>query len=312
MPRARPTTWCRGPSAGTVERCCEHACQVLPTALAPSGAAPLNEDRPGTEPRATRGFTTLSPQLRTVTSDRPQQDPAPVRPVSQPAHDGGGDRSDQQRDRERPLRVGQRHVVHVGDGVGNVTFARSADGSRYYAVNRSPEKLNAGDETVLDGIYVSPGPATRSVPGPGSPTPTPWPPPAPPWTRRAARLPQPARAAVSESAQAPPRRFGGGLVRKCPSHRICSTVDVITGRRLRWRLPSPRWAARRRSVVRPGRRRRRRDVPHWRWPRRTARTRKARRCRRERWGARKGPGRPSAARPATGAQPLVGPSHRPP
>ncbi|MFI0899056.1 glycosyl hydrolase [Streptomyces sp. NPDC020983] len=42
----------------------------------------------------------------------------------------------------------------AGD-VGTVTFARSADGSRYYAVDQSPEKLNAGDETVLDGIYVS-------------------------------------------------------------------------------------------------------------------------------------------------------------
>ena len=41
------------------------------------------------------------------------------------------------------------------DDVGNVTFARSADGSRYYAINQSPAALNAGAETNLDGIYVS-------------------------------------------------------------------------------------------------------------------------------------------------------------
>ena len=39
--------------------------------------------------------------------------------------------------------------------VGNVTFARSADGSRYYAVDQSPEALSNGEETNLDGIYVS-------------------------------------------------------------------------------------------------------------------------------------------------------------
>lgn len=194
--------------------------------------------------------------------------PSPGRPRT-----GGGDRSDQRRDRERPLRVRQRHVVRVGDGMGNVTFTRSADGSRCYAVDRSPEKLNAGDETVLDGIYVS---------GSGNPL--------GPWTRiaDADTLAASGSALDPQGSQAPPARPSGrqriragatpplrwGLVRKCPSHRICSTVDVITGRRLRWRLPSPRWAARRRSVVRPGRRRRRRDVPHWRLPRRTARTRK--------------------------------------
>jgi hypothetical protein len=41
------------------------------------------------------------------------------------------------------------------DSVGNVTFARSADGSRYYAINQSPDALNAGEESNLDGIYVS-------------------------------------------------------------------------------------------------------------------------------------------------------------
>lgn len=195
------------------------------TPVTASGPSPRDEETEAQRQR--RQHTAGQHQV-----DRPQHDPAPVRPVSQPAHDGGGDRSDQQRDRERPLRVGQRHVVHVGDG----------------------ERIRARATSPLR------------------------------W----------------------------GLVRKCPSHRICSTVDVITGRRLRWRLPSPRWAARRRSVVRPGRRRRRRDVPHWRWPRRTARTRKARRCRRERRGAGRDPdARPQRGRP-TGAQPLVGFSHRPP
>ncbi|SEF93135.1 hypothetical protein SAMN05216223_102521 [Actinacidiphila yanglinensis] len=41
------------------------------------------------------------------------------------------------------------------EDVGNVTFARSADGSRYYAINQSPEALSSGAETNLDGIYVS-------------------------------------------------------------------------------------------------------------------------------------------------------------
>ncbi|MFF4014098.1 glycosyl hydrolase [Streptomyces sp. NPDC001843] len=41
------------------------------------------------------------------------------------------------------------------DDVGNVTFARSADGSRYYAVDQSPEQLNTDPDSGLEGIYVS-------------------------------------------------------------------------------------------------------------------------------------------------------------
>ncbi|MFH8391073.1 glycosyl hydrolase [Streptomyces sp. NPDC018036] len=41
------------------------------------------------------------------------------------------------------------------DNVGNVTFARSADGSRYYAVDQSPEQLNTNPDSGLEGIYVS-------------------------------------------------------------------------------------------------------------------------------------------------------------
>ncbi|MGW3144057.1 glycosyl hydrolase [Streptomyces sp. NPDC001177] len=41
------------------------------------------------------------------------------------------------------------------DGVGNVTFARSADGSRYYAVDQSPEQLNTNPDSGLEGIFVS-------------------------------------------------------------------------------------------------------------------------------------------------------------
>ncbi|CAG6397688.1 glycosyl hydrolase [Streptomyces cocklensis] len=40
-------------------------------------------------------------------------------------------------------------------GVGNVTFARSADGSRYYLINQSPTALNTDPDSNLDGIYVS-------------------------------------------------------------------------------------------------------------------------------------------------------------
>ncbi|MGW1505011.1 glycosyl hydrolase [Streptomyces mirabilis] len=41
------------------------------------------------------------------------------------------------------------------DNVGNVTFARSADGSRYYAVDQSPEQLNTNPDSGLEGIYVA-------------------------------------------------------------------------------------------------------------------------------------------------------------
>lgn len=41
------------------------------------------------------------------------------------------------------------------DDVGNVTFARSADGSRYYAIDQSPEQLNTNPDSGLEGIYVS-------------------------------------------------------------------------------------------------------------------------------------------------------------
>lgn len=50
------------------------------------------------------------------------------------------------------------------DNVGNVTFARSADGSRYYAIDQSPEQLNTNPDSGLEGIYsaASPfGPWTR-------------------------------------------------------------------------------------------------------------------------------------------------------
>ncbi|MFF4548251.1 glycosyl hydrolase [Streptomyces sp. NPDC001406] len=41
------------------------------------------------------------------------------------------------------------------EGVGNVTFARSADGSRYYAIDQSPEQLNTNPDSGLEGIFVS-------------------------------------------------------------------------------------------------------------------------------------------------------------
>ncbi|WP_374209234.1 glycosyl hydrolase [Kitasatospora sp. A2-31] len=39
--------------------------------------------------------------------------------------------------------------------VGNVTFARSADGSRYYAIDQSPDVMAHNPDTGLKGIYVS-------------------------------------------------------------------------------------------------------------------------------------------------------------
>ncbi|WP_333775243.1 glycosyl hydrolase [Streptomyces sp. IBSBF 3136] len=41
------------------------------------------------------------------------------------------------------------------DNVGNVTFARSADGSRYYAIDQSPEQLSTNPDSGLEGIFVS-------------------------------------------------------------------------------------------------------------------------------------------------------------
>ncbi|MER7684364.1 glycosyl hydrolase [Streptomyces sp. NPDC097610] len=41
------------------------------------------------------------------------------------------------------------------DNVGNVTFARSADGSRYYAIDQSPKQLNTNPDSGLEGIYVA-------------------------------------------------------------------------------------------------------------------------------------------------------------
>ncbi|ANP51312.1 hypothetical protein J2Z21_002927 [Streptomyces griseochromogenes] len=41
------------------------------------------------------------------------------------------------------------------DDVGNVTFARSADGSRYYAIDQSPHQLNTDPDSGLEGIFVS-------------------------------------------------------------------------------------------------------------------------------------------------------------
>ncbi|MFF8944508.1 glycosyl hydrolase [Streptomyces sp. NPDC014864] len=41
------------------------------------------------------------------------------------------------------------------DNVGNVTFARSADGSRYYAIDQSPEQMNTNPDSGLEGIFVS-------------------------------------------------------------------------------------------------------------------------------------------------------------
>ncbi|WP_030941317.1 hypothetical protein [Streptomyces sp. NRRL S-646] len=41
------------------------------------------------------------------------------------------------------------------EDVGNVTFARSADGSRYYAIDQSPEQTAENPDSGLEGIFVS-------------------------------------------------------------------------------------------------------------------------------------------------------------
>jgi hypothetical protein len=41
------------------------------------------------------------------------------------------------------------------DEVGSVTFAASADGARYYAIDESPELLNTEPDSSLEGVYVS-------------------------------------------------------------------------------------------------------------------------------------------------------------
>ena len=49
--------------------------------------------------------------------------------------------------------------------IGRTTFAYSADGKKLYAIVESPRRLGAGDETVLQGIFVSSG-SPASVAGP--------------------------------------------------------------------------------------------------------------------------------------------------
>ncbi|GHJ42158.1 glycosyl hydrolase [Streptomyces sp. TS71-3] len=41
------------------------------------------------------------------------------------------------------------------DQIGQVTFTPSADGSRYYAIDQSPEELEANPDSSLEGVYVS-------------------------------------------------------------------------------------------------------------------------------------------------------------
>ncbi len=54
--------------------------------------------------------------------------------------------------------------INVGD-IGRTTFAYSADGTKLYAIVQSPAMLTAGDESVLQGIFVSSGnPASVSGP----------------------------------------------------------------------------------------------------------------------------------------------------
>ncbi|MFJ9692871.1 glycosyl hydrolase [Kitasatospora sp. NPDC101183] len=54
-----------------------------------------------------------------------------------------------------------QRVASLGDlptdaaNVGNVTFARSADGSRYYAIDQSPDVMAHNPDTGLKGVYVS-------------------------------------------------------------------------------------------------------------------------------------------------------------
>jgi len=64
------------------------------------------------------------------------------------------------------LTTGLGDLPGNSDDVGNVTFARSADGSRYYAIDQSPAMTSSNPDSGLEGIFVSKS---------GSPT--------GPWTR---------------------------------------------------------------------------------------------------------------------------------
>jgi hypothetical protein len=46
-------------------------------------------------------------------------------------------------------------IASDADNVGTVTFASSADGSKYYAIEQSPTQLNTNPDSGLQGIYVS-------------------------------------------------------------------------------------------------------------------------------------------------------------
>ncbi|WP_377271365.1 two-component regulator propeller domain-containing protein [Peterkaempfera sp. SMS 1(5)a] len=55
----------------------------------------------------------------------------------------------------RRLADGLGELPTASDDVGAVTFARSADGSRYYAIDQSPQQLATDPDSSLAGIYVS-------------------------------------------------------------------------------------------------------------------------------------------------------------
>ncbi|MFD0328533.1 hypothetical protein ACFQZC_10600 [Streptacidiphilus monticola] len=71
--------------------------------------------------------------------------------------------------------------------IGTVTFAASADGSRYYAIDQSPNGINGVSGDPLAGIFVSRS-GSPSARGRRSPTRTPWSRPVP---RRASRAASP-------------------------------------------------------------------------------------------------------------------------
>ncbi|MCD0483405.1 glycosyl hydrolase [Streptacidiphilus sp. ASG 303] len=53
------------------------------------------------------------------------------------------------------LTTGLGDLPTAPDEVGSVTFARSADGSRYYAIDQSPTQLATNPDSSLAGVYVS-------------------------------------------------------------------------------------------------------------------------------------------------------------
>ncbi|MFF4354272.1 glycosyl hydrolase [Streptomyces sp. NPDC001530] len=117
------------------------------------------------------------------------------------------------------------------EDVGNVTFARSADGSRYYAIDQSPEMTAENPDSGLEGIFVSKS---------GSPT--------GPWTRIASyeQLRDSGSALTGEGYQPGIQAWYDQFLTvdpKDPDHVYAGLEEVFETKNggASWSVPGPYW-----------------------------------------------------------------------